>query len=134
MSIKSDYLMDMVARFCEAVLHGLEARRAHDAGAALEDFEGVVGEALDMDAGSALALSSASLVTMAQLSAVDETIVVYCVYALNRAAEVYEERGEQGLAALRREQAAGLAQAYGFGADVTPAEVRQALEARAESH
>ncbi len=131
MSIKSDYLMDMIARFCEAVLHGIEARRVGEVQTALEDFEGVVGSVLDMDASCALALSSASLVAMMQLSAVDETLVVYCVYALNQAAGLYDgDRPE--LAELRREQADALACAYGFDPDVTPREVQEALSARAE--
>ena len=82
--------MDMVARFCDAVLRGIDARRAGDAFEAREDFESVVGGVLDMDASCALALSSSSLVTMMQLSAVDETLVVYCAYALMQAADTYE--------------------------------------------
>ena len=110
MSIKSDYLMDMVARFCDAVLRGIDARRAGDAFEAREDFESVVGGVLDMDASCALALSSSSLVTMMQLSAVDETLVVYCAYALMQAADTYEG-AEPGMAQLRREQARALADA-----------------------
>lgn len=130
MSIKSDYLMDMVARFCDAVLRGIDARRAGDAFEAREDFESVVGGVLDMDASCALALSSSSLVTMMQLSAVDETLVVYCAYALMQAADTYEA-ADPGIAQLRREQAQALADAYGFDADVSPREVSEALAARA---
>ena len=131
MSIKSDYLMDMVARFCYAVLRGIDARRAGDAFEAREDFESVVGGVLDMDASCALALSSSSLVTMMQLSAVDETLVVYCEYALMQAADTYEA-ADPGIAQLRREQAQALADAYGFDADVSPREVSEALAARAD--
>ena len=123
--------MDMVARFCDAVLRGIDARRAGDAFEAREDFESVVGGVLDMDASCALALSSSSLVTMMQLSAVDETLVVYCVYALMQAADTYEA-ADPGIAQLRREQAQALADAYGFDADVSPREVSEALAARAD--
>lgn len=123
--------MDMVARFCDAVLRGIDARRAGDAFEAREDFESVVGGVLDMDASCALALSSSSLVTMMQLSAVDETLVVYCTYALMQAADTYEA-ADPGMAQLRREQAQALADAYGFDADVSPREVSEALAARAD--
>ena len=131
MSIKSDYLMDMVARFCDAVLRGIDARRAGDTFEAREDFESVVGGVLDMDASCALALSSSSLVTMMQLSAVDETLVENCAYALMQAADTYEA-ADPGIAQLRREQAQALADAYGFDADVSPREVSEALAARAD--
>ena len=123
--------MDMVARFCDAVLRGIDARRAGDAFEAREDFESVVGGVLDMDASCALALSSSSLVTMMQLSSVDETLVVYCAYALMQAADTYEA-ADPGIAQLRREQAQALADAYGFDADVSPREVSEALAARAD--
>lgn len=123
--------MDMVARFCDAVLRGIDARRAGDAFEAREDFESVVGGVLDMDASCALALSSSSLVTMMQLSSVDETLVVYCAYALMQAADTYEA-ADPGMAQLRREQAQALADAYGFDADVSPREVSEALAARAD--
>lgn len=130
MSIKSDYLMDMVMRFCEAVLRAQDARKAGDADQALEEYEDVVGTALDMPADCALALSGPSLLSMVQLSAVDETLVVYCVYALMRVADIYEGP-RPDLAALRREQAGALAQGFGFAADVTPREVEEALAVRA---
>ena len=123
--------MDMVARFCDAVLRGIDARRAGDAFEAREDFESVVGGVFDMDASCALALSSSSLVTMMRLSAVDETLVVYCAYALMQAADTYEA-ADPGMAQLRREQAQALADAYGFDADVSPREVSEALAARAD--
>lgn len=127
MAIKNDYLLDMIARFVQSVVDALGKARGGLSREAVASFESVVGDVLDMDASCALALSPASLVTMMQLSAVDESLAVYAVYALGQAASVYEDAGD-ATAGLRRAQAQAIADAYGFPVGEVPAEVADALD------
>ena len=129
MAIKNDYLLDMIARFVDALMLGLGRGRGGMRAEAVASFEGVVGEVLDMDASVALSLAPTSLVTMLQLSAVDDSLAHYAAYALMRAADAYEDVGD-ATAALRRQQACAVADAYGVSADEPPAELADALAAR----
>jgi hypothetical protein len=129
MSIKNDYLLEMVARFVEALVTALERARLGRSAEAIGDYEGLVGEALDMDAEVVLELAPPSLVAMMQISAVDDTMAGYTVYALGRAADLREEQGD-AVAQLRREQAACVAEAYGLEASYVPPELEEALASR----
>lgn len=129
MAIRNDYLLDQIARLVEGILASLERLRSGGEADAIDGFEAVVGDVLDMDAETALSLSPASLVTMMQLSAVDESLAVYAVYALGCAADAYDARGD-AIAQVRRAQAQALADAYGFAASAVPPEVEEALAAR----
>ena len=126
MAIKNDYLLDMIARFVECILLGLERGRDGLPEESAASYESVVGSVLDMDAETALNLAPESLVMMMQISAVDDSLAAYAVYALNQAASQRAE-AEPGLATLRAEQAAAIASAYGFAPDVVPPEVEEAL-------
>lgn len=129
MAIRNDYLLDQIARLVEGILASLERLRLGGEADAIDGFEAVVGDVLDMDAETALSLSPASLVTMMQLSAVDESLAAYAVYALGCAADAYDARGD-AIAQVRRAQAQALADAYGFAVAVVPPEVEEALVAR----
>lgn len=135
MAIKNDYLLDQIARFVESITAGIGKSRAGRADDAIEAFEAVAGDVLDMDAETALSLAPASLVTMMQLSAVDDSLAAYTVYALERAADAYDGRGD-ATGQLRRAQAQAIADAFGFEVSVVPPEVQAALDAQevGESH
>ncbi len=128
MAIRNDYLVDMIARFVESVMRGAGRLRAGDE-QGVADYEAVIGEVLDMDAATALALSPASLVTMMQISAVDERLAVYAAYCLERIADVYEGRPD-GMAGVRREQARAINASYGVEPGTVPPEVQEALAAQ----
>jgi arylsulfatase A-like enzyme len=129
MAIKNDYLLDMIARFVESLVQAMGKGRDGRQVEALVAYEDVVGTVLDMDPEVALALSPASLVTMMQISAVDESLAVYAAYALERAAQVYDAAGD-ACAQLRRAQAAAVADAYGFPVTAVPHELEEALAER----
>lgn len=129
MAIKNDYLLDQISRFVESITVGIGKSRSGRADDAIETFEAVAGDVLDMDAETVLALAPASLVTMMQLSAVDDSLAAYTVYALERAADAYDLKGD-ATGQLRRTQAQAVADAYGFEVSVVPPEVQEALEAQ----
>ncbi len=126
MSIKNDYLLDMIARYVESILAGFGKAKAGLSRDALGAYEAVAGDVLDMDAATALALSPASLVTMMRISAVDESLAVYAVYALERAAEIYDAAGD-ATGQVRHAQARAVADSYGFPVASVPPEVEEAL-------
>lgn len=131
MAIRNDYLTDMIMRFAQTLTCGLEKSLtgAINGAAAQDGCEQVVGEVLDMDAQTALALSPASLVTMMQISAVDDRLAVYVAYCLERLAGL-AEGADDALASVRRDQAQAVAAAYGIAAGTVPPEVQQALAAQ----
>ncbi len=133
MSIRNDYLLDMIARYVESVLAGFGKAKAGLSDEALRAYEAVAGDVLDMDAGTALALSPASLVTMMRISAVDESLAVYAVYALERAAEIYDASGD-ATGQVRHAQAKAIADSYGFPVASVPPELEEALVKEAAGH
>ncbi len=130
MAIRNDYLLDMIQSFAQAIV-GVIDRGSHGVAErdALGTYNEVVGRVLDMPADAVLALSPQSLVTMMQISAVDESLAVYMVFSLERIADVLE--GENGpLAAVRRSQAQAVADAYGFPTTEVPSEVQDGLDSQ----
>lgn len=130
MAIRDDYLLEMVARFVEALVEGVGRQREGRGEEALGSYEGVVGGVLDMDAGVALSLAPSSLVTMLQLSSVDERLAQLAAWAMGAAADVYEDEGSP-LADVRRRQARAVAEAYGFEEGSVPPELSRRLEEEA---
>ena len=128
MAIKNDYLLDQISRFVESITAGIGKSRAGRADDAIQTFEAVAGDVLDMDAETVLALAPASLVTMMQLSAVDDSLAGYTVYALERAADAYDCKAD-ATGQLRRAQAQAIADAYGIEVSAVPPEVQEALDA-----
>ena len=126
MAIRNDYLLDMIARFVEGMVRASGREREGNLAEAEQDYREVVGEVLDMDADTVLALAPASLVTMTQISAVDERLAVYLAYCLERLAEVAKST-DPGTAQVRREQARALADAFGFTVGELPPELENAL-------
>ena len=126
MAIRHDYLMDMIARFAESIARALARGSEGDPTQGVSAYEEVVGEVLDMDAPVALALSAPSLVTMMQISAVDERLAAYAAFCLDSIAQAYELQGDP-LAEVRQAQAAAIRQAYALADDVIPPEVRELI-------
>ena len=129
MPIRNDYLQDMIGRFASGLARSVERSRAGLSREAREGYEGVAGEVLDMDPETVLALSPASLVTMLQISAVDDRLANYLAYALLRMAELDEAQGQEGsaFARTRRMQASAVADAYGFDVGQVPPELEMEL-------
>lgn len=127
MAIRNDYLQDMIARFVESVLRGIGRLREGATGEGVAEYEQVVGDILDMDPQTALALSPASLVTMMQISAVDDRLAVFAAHCLERIADACEGQ-PGGIAGVRREQAQAVEAAYGITPGTVPPELQTALD------
>lgn len=126
--LQHDYILEIIQQFVEVVTGALSrALRQGDLQGAVE-VETAVGELLQLDADTAMALSPESLVTMMQLAGTGDAVSGYVAYALNRLADAYDGMGKHELAAIRRSQADAIAQAFGADLDEVPEEFRE-LEA-----
>ena len=125
--LQHDYLLEVIGRFVEAVSTSLRGALCNGDFARVGEVERAVGELLDLDAQTAMALSPQSLVTMMTLSGVGESAAAYAAYALDKVALAYERQGDDAEASLRRAQATAIASA--FHADGTIPEEFTELEA-----
>lgn len=120
--LQRDYILEIVGQFVEGVSDAL--RRAVSGGAAgAADVERQIGELLDLDAGTALALSPDSLVTMMVISGMGDSVASYVCYALERLSQVYAREGAEDLAGLRRLQARAVAESFSCDPADVPAEL-----------
>ena len=122
--LQRDYVLEIVGQFVEGVSRAL--RRA-----ALGEKDGLVatereiGELLELDPQTALALAPDSLVTMMVLSGMGDSVASYVCYALDRLARLYERDGDEDTAGLRRLQARAVAESFGCDPSTPPAELAQ---------
>lgn len=124
-----DYLLEVIEQFVSTVSRALAHVLLHrDLDSALE-VEEAVAELMQLDPDTAMSLSPESLVVMMQLSGTGDAVAGYAAYALNRLGDGYERMGDAGTAAMRRDQAAAIADAFGANIDEVPEELRD-LEAK----
>lgn len=124
-----DYLLDVIEQFVSTVSQALaRALLQRDLDSALE-VEEAIAELVQLDPDTAMSLSPESLVVMMQLSGTGDAVAGYAAYALNRLADSYERMGDVGIAAMRRDQAQAIADAFGADPNEVPEELRD-VEAR----
>ena len=83
--LQRDYILEIVGQFVEGVSDGLRRAVGGDPSGAA-DVERQIGDLLDLDAATALALSPDSLVTMMLLSGMGDSVASYVCYAHERLA------------------------------------------------
>ena len=109
--LERDYILELISQFVEGVSKALRCAAAGDA-AGTAGVERQIGELLELDPSTALALAPDSLVTMMVISGMGDSIASYVCYALDRLATLYEREGNEDLAGLRRLQARAIAQSF----------------------
>lgn len=120
--LQRDYVLEIIGQFVEGVSRAL--RRA-----ALGEKDGLlatereIGDILELEPSTALALAPDSLVTMMVLSGIGDSVAAYVCYALDRLARLYEAAGDGDAAGLRRLQARAVAESFGCDPDQPPAEL-----------
>ena len=115
-----DYILEMIAEFCEAVTRAL--RHALEGGGveSCAEVESQIASVLDLDPMLALSLEPDSLVSMMVLSGMGSALAEYVAYALSELSDVYDELGEENLSKLRLAQAAAVAESFGCDLDAVP--------------
>lgn len=123
--LQHDYIIGLIQEFGVAVSAALReafhARGAKQASESEQEVEQAIGQLIDLDPATAMALSPDSLVTMIDLSGVGESVAGYVAWTLDRLADVYEMHGDP-LASVRRAQAAAVATQFGFDLSTCPEE------------
>lgn len=120
--LQRDYVLEIVGQFVESVSRALRRAAAGEKDG-LVATEREIGELLDLDYETALALSPDSLVTMMVLSGIGDSVAEYVCYALDRLARLYEREGDEDAAGLRRLQARAVAESFGCDPSTAPAEL-----------
>ena len=120
--LQRDYVLEIVGQFVEGVSRALR-RAARGEKDGLVATEREIGELLELDPQTALALAPDSLVTMMVLSGMGDSVASYVCYALDRLARLYERDGDEDAAGLRRLQARAVADSFGCDQAEPPAEL-----------
>ena len=120
--LQRDYVLEIIGQFVEGVSRALR-RAATGERDGLVETEREIGELLELDHATALALAPDSLVTMMVLSGMGDSVAAYVCYALERLSRLYEAAGDEDLAGLRGLQAKAVAESFGCDSAEPPAEL-----------
>lgn len=130
--LQRDYILEIIAQFAQVVAEALgRAREMHDQDS-IEQVEQAIGDLLELDHETALALAPDSLVTMMLLSGMGDSVAEYVCYALGQLSGIYADMGEEDLAGIRGLQAKAVAESFGCDLDTVPAELADAEDAAFE--
>lgn len=120
--LQRDYVLEIIGQFVEGVSRALRRAVAGEKDG-LAETEREIGELLELDHATALALAPDSLVTMMVLSGMGDSVAAYVCYALERLSRLYEAAGDEDLAGLRSLQAKAVAESFGCDPSTPPAEL-----------
>lgn len=129
--LQHDYIMEIIQQFVNSISASLKRALVQHDEAAAQEVEQAVGELLELDPQTAMALSPESLVTMMQLAGTGDAVSGYVAFALNQLGIAYEGMGESELADARHAQALAVAEAFGGSVDAIPEELQGYLPEQA---
>lgn len=110
---ENDYIMRMILQLSRVLRRSL-IKEYPSPESEIQDIEGKVAEALDLDPRLMFKLEPESLVSLLQLGNVDPVLAVYAVRSIYYESDLLEDKGDLEKAELRRAQADAIAQAYGI--------------------
>ena len=112
---EQDYLVRLLLQFFKGLMKSWE--RMHDQDdpqGAADLLEATIGEAVEMDGASLLALAPESIATVMKVSGIDPDVTQFVARSLLLESVYLEEAGNTSLAAVRAGQARAIAAEYGF--------------------
>lgn len=127
-----DYLLEVIARFVEAITAALRRALFEGDKIATQEAEDAIAAMLDLDPQTAMNLSPDSLVTMMLLTGMGDSLASYVAYALDKVGDAYDDMGEREKAELRWDQAQAVIESFGCEEGVVPEEFR-AFDAELEA-
>lgn len=133
---EQDYLMRLLAEFIAAIRRSMErASGLRDPRGAAAMLEAAVGEAVEMDGETLLALAPESIAAVLTVTGVEPGVTEYLARSLMLASRYRAEAGEADLAALREAQARAIADAWGhdLGPDAAEPASMESFLARGEA-
>ena len=120
--LQRDYVLEIVGQFVDGVSVALR-RAALGEKIGLVETERQIGELLELEPQTALALAPDSLVTMMVLSGMGDSVAEYVCYALGRLSTLYARAGDEDRAGLRSLQARAVAESFCCDCDGVPTEL-----------
>jgi hypothetical protein len=120
-----DYLLEIVAKFVDAVTAALRHAILDSEPEATREVEDSVAALLDLDPATAMNLSPDSLVTMMLLSGLGNSLASYVAYALDQVGDAYDNMGDTHTAELRWDQAQAVAESFGCDSNAIPEEFEE---------
>ena len=130
---ENDYVMRMILQLVRVLRRSLN-RQFPDRASELEDIEGSVAEAVDLDPRLMFSLTPESLVSVLELGNFDAQLAGYVVRSIYYESDLLEADGQLAKAELRRQQADAIAKRFGLEvepADSGPAALAQFLDEQA---
>lgn len=118
--LERDYLTRLFVLLAEAVRRSIFEKKQDPRGAA-DTLEAAISNATDIDGEILLSLSPESMSSILQVSGVDPRVCGYIAHTLFLESQYLEDANESGVAAIRRQQAQALADAYGVDLDTNEA-------------
>lgn len=118
--LQRDYILEMIEQFLKVVVASLGRALAKADPRSAEEAEAAVATLVDLDPEVAMQLAPESLVTMMQLSGIGDSVADYVAYTLSMLGHAYDGMGDHATAAMRREQAQAVADAYGYDFSAPP--------------
>ncbi|MEC4184967.1 hypothetical protein VJ918_09125 [Adlercreutzia sp. R21] len=117
---EQDYLMRIIAQLLGAIRRSMErAAGEDDAENAARMLDLAIGDATDLDGEALLSLAPGSLAGILQVSGTDPKLGGHIARSLFLSSRYYGEGGNDEMAALRAEQAAAVAAAFGHDVDAS---------------
>ena len=121
--LQRDYLLEVIARFVEALTRALRLAVEKGDRQGCIDAESAVAELLELDPDTVGILAPESLVQLMQLSGLGEEVASYVGYTFDRVADIYEDMGDEATAELRRAQAEAIEAAFNGDLSLVPEEL-----------
>ena len=120
--LQRDYLVQMIQQFIQAIINSRTTSQ-QDPQLAADSLENAIGSATDIDGATLLSLGPESIASVIQLSGVDPRVAGYIAYSLQLEADYLRQAGNDGLAALRDDQARAVAETFMCDLDEVPLEL-----------
>lgn len=112
--LTQDYLVRLLVDFAAGIMRAMQRQTEdRDPQGAAELLEAAIGQSVDMDGDTLLALAPDSIATILQVSGTDPAITGYIARSLMLASAYRRDAGDADLAQLRADQARAIGAAYG---------------------
>ena len=131
---EQDYLMRLLLQFFNGLMKSYERRtKLEDPQGAADMIEAAVGEAVEMDGATLLALAPESIATVMQVSGIDPNVTQFVARSLLLESVYLDEAGNSGLSSVRAAQARAIAAQYGFDLPDDPSDFEAITEGLEEA-
>lgn len=112
--IERDYLMRLLLNLAQGIVRSMQVEKtANSHTDSAEMLEAAIGDAVDFDGETFLALAPDSIAQILQISGTDDRASLYIANSLFLASHYRAKAGQDELARIRREQALAVARAFG---------------------